>query len=95
MQRSTLRTAPTGADLPDITRGPTPSCSIEQFFDVLGHRVPHVDHRNPIHDGYCRCTTCRPAAIGTTSQSLLRVHVALATGAIAALVVGVARAGGL
>ena len=24
----------------------------------------HVDHRNPIHDGVCRCRACKPALVG-------------------------------
>jgi hypothetical protein len=46
-----------------------------------------VDHTAPLHDGFCRCRTCKPSLVGNRSEGLLRVRVGLAglAGAVAAV----------
>lgn len=75
-----------------------PHDTLAPFMQALGHDIIVVDHRSPIHDRFCRCTSCMPPRVGATSQALTRVSVAAAIGAIttAAIVGGhAARAGGL
>lgn len=36
-----------------------------------------VDHAAPLHDGFCRCRTCKPSLVGQRSDNLLRVRVGL------------------
>ena len=31
--------------------------------------VRAVDHRRPIHDGFCRCRTCKPPLVGQHART--------------------------
>lgn len=53
-----------------------------------------VDHRAPFHDGFCRCTKCKPGMVGDRSSSLLRVKVGTLGLGFAAVALIAARATG-
>lgn len=43
-----------------------------------------VDHRNPLHDGLCRCSGCKPSPLAELGRVTRRLEVAV----LAALVAG-------
>lgn len=54
-----------------------------------------VDHTAPLHDGFCRCTTCKPSLVGDQSSARNRVRVATAGMFVAAVSLIAARATGV
>jgi hypothetical protein len=37
----------------------------------------HVDHRNPIHDHLCRCTSCKPATPDEASAGIAQFRMTM------------------